>query len=70
VVALEAQQQNKPLLNHWAHMVVHGVLHLLGHDHIDEAEAEAMESLEIKVLQGLGITDPYAVDISSSTVIN
>ena len=70
VVALEAQQQNKPLFDHWAHMVVHGVLHLLGHDHIDEAEAEAMESLEIKVLQGLGRTDPYDVDISSSTVIN
>jgi len=70
VVAQEAQQQNKPLLNHWAHMVVHGVLHLLGYDHIDEVEAEAMESLEIKVLQGLGISNPYAVDISSSTVIN
>ena len=70
VVALEAQQQNKPLFDHWAHMVVHGVLHLLGYDHIDVVEAEEMESLEIKVLQGLAIANPYAVDVSLSTVIN
>jgi len=70
VVVLEAQQQNKSPLDHWAHMVVHGVLHLLGYDHIDEAEAEAMELLEIKVLQSLGIADPYVADVSSSTAIN
>ena len=68
VVAREAQQQHKPLLNHWAHMVVHGVLHLLGYDHIDEVEAEEMETLEIKVLQGLGINNPY--DVSPLTAIN
>ncbi|MBL8248938.1 MAG: rRNA maturation RNase YbeY, partial [Candidatus Competibacter sp.] len=43
---------------HWAHLVAHGVLHLLGYDH-DEAQAEAMESLEIRILAGLGYSDPY-----------
>ncbi len=70
VVAHEAQQQNKPLFDHWAHMVVHGVLHLLGYDHIDEVEAEEMETLEINVLQGLDINNPYSSDVSPSTTIN
>lgn len=70
VVEQEAQQQGKPVLDHWAHMVVHGVLHLLGYDHIDEADAEEMESLEIKVLQGLGIADPYQLDGSREATIN
>lgn len=60
VVAREATEQGKRPRDHWAHMTVHGVLHLLGHDHIDDAEAEAMEALETRILAGLGITDPYA----------
>ncbi len=60
VIAREAAEQGKPLKHHYAHMVVHGVLHLLGHDHMDEAEAEAMEAIEREVLAGLGIADPYA----------
>jgi len=55
----EAQQQNKALNDHWAHLVVHGCLHLLGYDHIDDAEAELMEALEVKILQELDIADPY-----------
>lgn len=59
VVAREAAEQGKPLRDHWAHLTVHGVLHLLGHDHIEEAQAEAMEALETRILAGLGIADPY-----------
>ena len=59
VVAREAAEQGKPAAHHWAHMTVHGVLHLLGHDHIVEAEAERMEALETRILAGLGIPDPY-----------
>ncbi|MBE5314338.1 MAG: rRNA maturation RNase YbeY [Xanthomonadales bacterium] len=60
VIAREAEEQGKPLKHHYAHMLVHGVLHLLGHDHMDEDEAEAMEAIERGVLAGLGIPDPYA----------
>ncbi|WP_444937336.1 rRNA maturation RNase YbeY [Microbulbifer sp. JMSA004] len=60
VVELEAEQQSKSLSAHWAHMVVHGTLHLLGYDHIEDADAQVMESLETKLLANLGITDPYA----------
>lgn len=59
VVADEAQQQGKPLEAHWAHMVIHGTLHLLGYDHIEEAEAAEMEGLEIELLAGLGYANPY-----------
>ncbi|MFC2992710.1 rRNA maturation RNase YbeY [Halomonas tibetensis] len=59
VVAAEAIEQDKGLRDHYAHMVVHGTLHLLGHDHIEDAEAEAMESLEREILASLGIDDPY-----------
>jgi len=64
VVSREAQEQSKELLQHWTHLVVHGVLHLLGFDHIEEAEAVEMESLEIKILKGLGISDPYKEQVS------
>lgn len=60
VVLREAAEQGKPPRDHWAHLTVHGVLHLLGYDHIDDREAEAMETLEIRILAGLGIADPYA----------
>ncbi|GIX36940.1 MAG: endoribonuclease YbeY [Silanimonas sp.] len=60
VVAMEALAQGKPLAHHYAHLVVHGCLHLLGMDHQDEAEAEAMEARERRILARLGIPDPYA----------
>ncbi|WP_257387200.1 rRNA maturation RNase YbeY [Tahibacter caeni] len=60
VVAREAAEQGKPLRDHYAHMTVHGVLHLLGHDHLADAEAERMEALERRALARLGIADPYA----------
>lgn len=59
VVLREAAEQGKPARDHWAHMVIHGVLHLLGHDHEDDAEAETMEALERSLLKELGIADPY-----------
>ena len=59
VVLREAQEQNKDPAVHWAHMTVHGVLHLLGHDHEDPAQAELMESLERDILATWGIVDPY-----------
>ncbi|WP_457667339.1 rRNA maturation RNase YbeY [Thiolapillus sp.] len=59
VVAEEAVRQGKPLRHHWAHMVVHGMLHLQGYDHLNEEEAARMESLEIEILQNGGIPDPY-----------
>ncbi len=59
VVAREAREQGKPLAEHYAHLTVHGVLHLLGWDHEDSREAECMERLEREILAGLGIADPY-----------
>jgi probable rRNA maturation factor len=59
VVAQEAQQQHKPLMQHYAHMVIHGTLHLLGYDHIEDADAEAMEQLERRLLARFNIPDPY-----------
>ncbi|AAX87007.1 TPA: rRNA maturation RNase YbeY [Haemophilus influenzae] len=62
VVEREAAEQEKPLMAHWAHMVVHGCLHLLGYDHIEDDEAEEMESLETQIMQGLGFDDPYLAE--------
>jgi probable rRNA maturation factor len=59
VVAREAREQKKPLSAHYAHLTVHGALHLLGWDHQDAREAECMEQLEREILAGLGIDDPY-----------
>lgn len=59
VVAREAREQGKPLAAHYAHLTVHGVLHLLGLDHEDAREAEAMERIEREILAGLGFPDPY-----------
>ncbi len=58
-VAREAEEQDKPLPHHATHLIVHGVLHLLGHDHETEGQAEDMEALERLILKQLGITDPY-----------
>ena len=60
VVAREAKEQHKPAVAHYAHLTVHGVLHLLGWDHDDDKEAEAMEQLERDILAELGLPDPYA----------
>lgn len=60
VVEREAKEQGKPLAAHWAHMVVHGVLHLRGYDHETDEEAQRMEDMEREILDGLGISDPYA----------
>ena len=62
VVEKEAEEQSKPLLAHWAHMVVHGSLHLLGYDHIEDDEAEEMESLETEIMQSMGFEDPYILE--------
>ena len=59
VVEQEAALQAKTCAQHWAHMVVHGTLHLLGYDHINENDAEEMESLEIKIISNLGFPNPY-----------
>jgi len=59
VVEKEALEQDKPLAHHWAHIIVHGVLHLLGYDHIDDDEAELMENKEIAILNKLHINNPY-----------
>jgi probable rRNA maturation factor len=58
--AREAAEQGKPLADHLRHLTAHGVLHLLGYDHMSDDEAEVMEDLERVVLAGLGVSDPYA----------
>ncbi|MDT4867878.1 Endoribonuclease YbeY [compost metagenome] len=62
VVAREAAEQGKALEAHWAHLVIHGCLHLLGYDHIEDGEAEEMETLERELLAELGHPDPYQND--------
>jgi probable rRNA maturation factor len=62
VCSREAAEQGKSLEQHLAHLVVHGVLHLLGYDHETDHEAEAMEALERSILESLGVPDPYASD--------
>jgi probable rRNA maturation factor len=59
VVEREALDQHKLLSDHWAHMIIHGLLHLLGYDHIEEPEAEEMETKEIAILKKLQIGNPY-----------
>jgi probable rRNA maturation factor len=59
VIAREAREQGKPLNAHYAHLTVHGALHLLGWNHADDTEAECMEQLEREILAGLGVDDPY-----------
>ncbi len=68
VVEREAAEQGKPLEAHYAHMVVHGVLHLCGHDHQEPAEAERMESLERELMARFGYADPYAPAAVSGAV--
>ena len=59
VVEREADEQQKTLTSHWAHMIIHGTLHLLGYDHIEDDEAEAMEALETRIMMELGFDNPY-----------
>jgi len=59
VMKQEAQEQNKALFDHWAHLVIHGCLHLVGFDHISDTEAVEMESIETSILKKLGISNPY-----------
>ena len=69
VVAREAAEQNKPLHAHWAHMVVHGVLHLRGYDHQSESDAAQMEQREIQILSRVGFADPYRCDNGVTTKV-
>lgn len=57
--AREAEAQGKPMTDHVTHLIVHGVLHLLGYDHIEEEDAALMEGLEVRILASLGVSDPY-----------
>ena len=66
VVAQEAREQEKALGDHWAHMVVHGMLHLQGYDHIEADDAEVMEPLEVRLLAALGIANPYRDDADAT----
>ena len=59
VVVREASEQQRPEADHWAHLTIHGILHLLGYDHEQPAEAVVMESLETEILKNIGISDPY-----------
>ncbi len=62
VVTAEADEQDKPVISHWAHMTVHGMLHLQGYDHQTDAQAEEMEQLERQIMSDLGYADPYATN--------
>lgn len=66
VCAAEAEAQGKTLADHLSHLVVHGVLHLLGRDHEDDAEADEMEAEEREILARLGVADPYAADAENA----
>jgi len=66
IVVREAMEQHKSIDAHWAHMIIHGVLHLLGYDHCNEEDAEVMESLETEILLGLDFPAPYLEPVSDN----
>ena len=57
--AREAEEQGKPMADHVTHLIVHGVLHLLGYDHVEDEDAAVMEAIEVRILATLGVSDPY-----------
>ncbi len=59
IVAKQAAEQGKSLLSHWAHLTLHGILHLQGYDHLDDADAKNMENIEIQLMSKLGFSNPY-----------
>jgi probable rRNA maturation factor len=61
VIIREAAEQHKPVKAHWAHMVIHGILHLAGYDHVHEPQAAEMEAMETRLLNALGYADPYSL---------
>ncbi len=65
VIETESKQQKKTLENHWAHIIVHGVLHLIGYDHINDMDAEEMEALEVMILKTITINNPYEETINT-----
>ncbi len=65
LVEEEAREQNKPAIAHWAHLVVHGTLHLCGYDHIEDDEANEMEALEISILNTFGFNNPYLNNLTN-----
>ncbi|MBV1881588.1 MAG: rRNA maturation RNase YbeY [Pseudomonadales bacterium] len=68
IVEEEAREQNKLINHHWAHMVIHGTLHLLGYDHIQSSDAVIMENLEITIMAHLGLRNPYEITTQSSQI--
>jgi len=68
VVINEASQQQKALQSHWAHILIHGMLHLQGFDHVEDDEADKMEKLEIQIMQQLGFPNPYLNQIEKTSV--
>lgn len=69
VIKQEAKQQSKAEQSHWAHMVVHGMLHLQGYDHVEDDEAQIMEQLEIKILKQIGIDSPYQISSCQQLIL-
>lgn len=70
IVEQEAREQHKASEHHWAHMVIHGTLHLLGYDHIDDNDADIMENLEIELLATLNIANPYLLNSTKTNTTN
>ena len=68
IVNQEALEQSKKPIDHWAHMTIHGTLHLLGYDHIDDEDAARMEALEIEILANLNISNPYITNDTALTL--